>query len=326
MDHKAGNRLIINILNPMKTNKIKILICMKILISIILFCLPFPSGAAGIQGRSIAERGEIKDQVTHIQEVYKSVDTFKLKIDIFYTKQALEKMNNTAIVFFHGGGWAYGTPSEFFTTCERYAKMGIVTFSVDYRLSIENGVTPNKKISPIECIMDAKSAMRWVRGNAQKFHIDQNKIIASGQSAGGHLALCTEMIDEYNEKSDDLSISCRPDALLLFSACVNAVEGWCDRLLGDRRDQIWGISPFHHVKPGLPPMIEFHGVNDDQVPKWTVQFFEIEMKKEGNYFEQHMYEARKHYLGEGNPKYSGYYDDDILKLTDDFLRKFNFLN
>jgi len=41
-----------------------------------------------------------------------------------------------AIVFFHGGGWAFGIPSEFFTTCERYAKIGIVTFSVDYRLSI----------------------------------------------------------------------------------------------------------------------------------------------------------------------------------------------
>jgi hypothetical protein len=29
--------------------------------------------------------------------------------------------------------WAYGTPSEFFSTCERYAAMGIVTFSVQYR-------------------------------------------------------------------------------------------------------------------------------------------------------------------------------------------------
>jgi acetyl esterase len=310
----------------MAMNNFKIHICMKSLISIILLCFPILTGVPIYAEQKIIDQGEIKGQVIHIQEVYKSVDTFKLKADIFYTKQALERMNNTAIVFFHGGGWAYGTPGEFFTTCERYAKMGIVTFSVDYRLSIDNGVTPNKNISPIECIMDAKSAMRWVRANASKFNIDQNKIIASGQSAGGHLALCTAMIDEYNEKSDDLAISCHPDALLLFSACVNAVEGWCDRLLGDRRDKIWSISPFHHVKSGLPPMIEFHGVDDDQVPKWTVQFFEIEMKKDGNYFEQHMYEGRKHYLGEGNPKYSRYYDDDILKLTDDFLRKFNFLH
>ena len=269
---------------------------------------------------------EIKNQIIHIQEVYKTIDTFKLKLDIFYTDKSLENENNTAIVFFHGGGWAYGTPSEFFTTCERYAKMGMVTFAVEYRLSIENGVTPNKTISPIESVMDAKSAIRWVRGNAEKFHVGRNKIVAAGQSAGGQLALSTATVDEYNEKSDDLAISSRPDAILLFSSCVNTVEAWCDYLLADRREKIWSISPAHNIKKGLPPMIEFHGTDDEQVPKWSVQFFESEMKKEGNYFEQHMYEGKKHYLGEGNPKYSRYFDEEILKLADDFLRKFNLLD
>jgi acetyl esterase len=153
--------------------------------------------------------------------------------------------------------------------------MGIVTFSVDYRLSIDNGGTPSKTISPIKCIMDARSAMRWVRENSERLHIDRNKIVASGQSAGGHNALSTAMIDEYNEKSDNPSISCRPDAVLLFSACVDAVEGWCDRLLADRRTKIWSISPAHNVRSGLPPMFEFHGI-----------------------------------------------DDEILKIADDFLRKF----
>jgi hypothetical protein len=73
-------------------------------------------------------------------------------------------------------------------------------------------------------------------------------------------------------------------------------------------------------------MIEFHGIDDEQVPKWTVQFFQSETEKAGNYFEQHMYPGRKHYLGEGNPKYSRYYDDEILKTADVFLRKFKFLN
>jgi acetyl esterase/lipase len=201
-----------------------------------------------------------------------------------------------------------------------------VTYSVDYRLSIENGVTPHKLISPIESVMDAKSAMRWVRENAGKFHINKNKIVAAGQSAGGHLALCAAMIDDYNEKSDNLRISCRPDAILLFSACVNAVEGWCDRLLADRRNKIWSISPAHNIKRGMPPMIEFHGEYDEQVPIWTVQFFESAMNKEGNYFEVHTYKGMRHYLGEGNPKYSRYFDDEILKVADDFLRKFNLLD
>lgn len=299
---------------------------MKNLFILLCWCFSFPAISA-ITGEQIVKKPtEPKDLIFHVQEVYKTIDSLKLKLDIFYNKQSVERENNNAIVFFHGGGWAYGTPSEFFTTCERYAKMGIVTFSVEYRLSIENGIAPHQTISPIESVMDAKSAMRWVRENAERFHIDRNKLVAAGQSAGGQLALATAMIDDYNEKSDDLSISCRPNAILLFSACVNTVEGWCDHLLGDRRTQIWSISPAHNIKGGLPPMIEFHGTDDEQVPKWTVQFFETAMKKEGNYFELHIYEGRKHYLGAGNPKYSRYYDDEILELADDFLRKYNFLD
>lgn len=265
------------------------------------------------------------EKVIHTREVYKIIDSLKLTIDVFHTNQSYEHGNNTAIVFFHGGGWAFGTPGEFFTTCERYAEMGIVTFSVEYRLSIDNGVTPSKTISPIESVMDARSAMRWVRENAAKFHLDKNKIVVAGQSAGGQLALSTAMIDEYNEKTDDPAVSSSPNAILLFSSCVNTVEGWCDYLLGERRSKIWSISPAHHIRKGLPPMIGFHGTDDEQVPKWTLQFFENAMKKDGNEFELHMFEGRKHYLGGENPKYSHYYDEDILNITDDFLRRHKLL-
>lgn len=298
---------------------------MKKLFIFLLISLSFQSKAADYKELTLSDYAETGYQVTHRNEVYKTADTFKLRIDIFYSDQSFGRENNTAIVFFHGGGWAFGTPGEFFTACERYAKMGIVTFSVDYRLSVENGITPHKSISPIESIMDAKSAMRWVRENAGRFHVDKNKVVAAGQSAGGHLALSTAMIDDYNEKSDDLHISCCPDAILLFSACVNTVEAWCDRLLTDRRNKIWSISPAHNLRNGLPPMIQFHGTDDEMVPFWTVQFFESAMKKEGNYFELHKFEGRKHYLGEGDPKYSRYFDDEILKVTDNFLRKFNLL-
>ncbi|OFX38934.1 MAG: hypothetical protein A2X05_05950 [Bacteroidetes bacterium GWE2_41_25] len=127
---------------------------MKKLIIPLFLCLSFQSYAG-------PDEETASDQVNHIQDVYKTIDSFNLKIDIFYTNQSFERENNTAIVFFHGGGWAYGSPGEFFSTCERYARMGIVTFSVEYRLSIENGVTPHRTISPIESVMDAKSAMRW---------------------------------------------------------------------------------------------------------------------------------------------------------------------
>ena len=300
---------------------------MKILFVNFILCSAFLAYASANQENLQNGAYQVGRQppVTHIKEAYKTIAASTLKLDVFYTDQSFEKKDNTAIVFFHGGGWAYGAPSEFFTTCERYARMGIITFSVEYRLCIENGVTPHRTISPIECVMDAKSAIRWVRGNAAKLHIDSNKIVAAGQSAGGHLALCTPMIDDYNEKSDNPAISCRPNAILLFSACINAVEGWCDRLLAERRNRIWSISPAHNIKGGLPPMIDFHGSDDEQVPVWTAQFFQTDMEKTGNYFELHQFKGRKHYLGDGNPTYSRYYDDEILGVTDIFLRKFNLL-
>src|SRR6478735_8223301 len=172
-------------------------------------------------------------QVLHTQEVYKTVGGIALKVDVFCPEQMNGRKNTAAIVFFHGGGWAFGSPDEFFSTCEHYARLGLVAFSVEYRLANDHGVTPHPTICPIECVMDAKSAMRWVRTNASRFHLAPDRIVAAGQSAGGQLALSTAMIDDYDEATDDLSVSCRPDAILLFSSCVNTVEGWCDHLLGE---------------------------------------------------------------------------------------------
>jgi acetyl esterase/lipase len=292
---------------------------MKYPILLFLFCYLLGMPCANSQSD---ENGPVK----HVLEIYKTVGNQSLKVDVFYTVSSLEKADNTAIVFFHGGGWAYGKPDEFFTTCERYAQMGIIAFSVEYRLSIKDGVVPHPEISPIESVMDAKSAIRWVRQNSGKYHINPEKIVAAGQSAGGQLALATATIPGHNEKTDRLDVSCSPNAVLLFSSCVNTVESWCDWLLGERRNQIWSISPAHNIRAGMPPMIEFHGVDDEQVPKWSLQYYAAEMKKAGNYFELHMYPGKKHYLGEGNPNYSRYYDEEILLLTDKFLRKFNFLN
>ncbi|MFZ5942220.1 MAG: alpha/beta hydrolase [Bacteroidota bacterium] len=287
---------------------------MKKIVIFLLF-IPFACGPRH------SATGAGAEPVIHTREVYKSIDTFLLEMDIFYQEAALERENNTAIVFFHGGGWAYGSPGEFYSICERYARMGLITFSVEYRLSVDRGVTPSQTISPIECVMDARSALRWVQANAGRFHLAQDKIVAAGQSAGGQLALSTAMIDDWNEAGDDTTLSTCPDALILFSSNVNTVEGWCDYLLGERRELIWSISPTHHIRAGLPPMIAFHGSEDEQVPKWTAEHFAEEMKKAGNRYELVLFEGRQHYLGAGDSTYSGYCTEEILQQADEFLRR-----
>lgn len=289
--------------------------CRVIVIGIVLFFFRFE--AFGL---------EKIDDVIHVQEVYKTIDSLSLAIDIFYSTKALKGEGNTAIVFYHGGGWVYGESSEFFSTCERYAQMGTVAFSVEYRLSIENGKTPHPTISPIECLMDAKSAIRWIRANAKKYNIDVSKVVAAGQSAGGYLAISTAMINEFDEVTDDLLISCVPNAVMLFSATVNVIEPWFDHLLTTRRSKIWSLSPAHNIKEDLPPMIHFHGTEDEQVPFYTIRFFARDTKECGNYFELNTYQGRKHYLGGDNPKYSRYFDDEILEVADEFLRNQDLLN
>ncbi|HAZ01625.1 MAG: hypothetical protein A2W90_07330 [Bacteroidetes bacterium GWF2_42_66] len=267
----------------------------------------------------------INNQIVHVREIYKAIDTIKLAVDIFYSEEIIKNNDNTAILFFHGGGWASGSSEKFFTACERYARKGVVAFAVNYRLSNEGGKIPHKDISPIESLMDAKSVVRWVRSNADKFGIDINKIVVSGQSAGGHLAISTAMIDEYNDESDDLSISCYPNTVVLFSAAVNTVQEWCDYLLAKRRDKIWSISPAHHIKEGLPPMIHFHGSEDHIVPFWSVRYFKRDMENKGNLYELITCEGKRHLLAEGSEEYSQYFNEDILKQADEFLYKHNFL-
>jgi acetyl esterase len=262
-----------------------------------------------------------------IQKIYKTVNGTELKADMFCTAETQQNRMNPAIAFFHGGGWAYGSPSEFYSTCIRYAKKGFITFSFQYRLSItEDGTVPHPDITLIECVKDARSALRWVRENAASFHIDPDKIVAAGQSAGGQLALSTAMFDSINEESDNMDISPVPNALLLFSSNLNTMEAWADWLMGERRKEIWSVSPYHNLRPGLPPAIEFHGTEDCMVPIYILNLFKEKTISMGNYFESVVYNGRGHYLAEGNEEYATYYDEEILKRTDQFLAKFGFPN
>jgi acetyl esterase/lipase len=188
-----------------------------------------------------------------------------------------------------------------------------------------DGSYPNPDISPIESVKDARSAIRWMRENARSLGINPDKIVVGGQSAGGQMALGTELLDSINEDTDDLRVSPAPDALLLYSSNVNTLEPWVDMLLGDRHDQIFAISPYHHIKKNMPPVIEFRGLEDNQVLPYIVDMFKKKMDEYGNHMEVISYPGRKHYLGEGNKKYANYFDEEIMERTDAFLKKYGFM-
>jgi acetyl esterase/lipase len=261
------------------------------------------------------------------KRIYKTVQGTDLEVHIFYPEGMHDNGGSyPAIAFFHGGGWAGGDPSEFFEACDRYARKGMVTLSFQYRLSVNvDGSVPHPGITLVECVKDARSAMRWIREHAGELGVDPDRLAACGQSAGGQLALSTALAGHVNEYTDNLSVSPAPNALILYSSNVNTLEAWADRLMGERREEIWSVSPHHNLKPGLPPAIEFHGEEDCMVPIWVVRHFIQKAESMGNRIEFVPFEGRRHYLGDGDDRYGRYYDEGVLERTDRFLAELGWI-
>lgn len=207
--------------------------------------------------------------------VYKKIGNTSLKIDIFLPPTENAKEKKTAIVFFFGGGWVSGKTSQFHQQAADLANKGIVCFCADYR------VKKKHKTTPFEAVSDAKSAIRWVRKNADTWNIDQNKIIASGGSAGGHLAACTSLIEGNETKGEDLLISSKPNALILFNPVLDTTSKGYGSSHFNKKNQT-KISPCHNIQKGNPPTLLMHGTADKIVPFENAKRFQKLMKKARN--------------------------------------------
>jgi acetyl esterase/lipase len=178
------------------------------------------------------------------------------------------------MVFFYGGGWKGGSIKQFEPHAKYFSERGMVCILVDYRVKTRHNTTP------FDALKDAKSAIRFVRGNADRFNIDSSKIIAVGGSAGGHLAAASSIVNEYSQDSDDLSVSCIPNALVLFNPVIdNGPGGYGYERIGDRYKE---FSPLHNITKGTPPTIMFLGTKDRLIPVETVQYYKVVMEKVGS--------------------------------------------
>jgi acetyl esterase/lipase len=206
--------------------------------------------------------------------------------------------------------------------CRHFAAKGFVTLSFEYRLSRnEDGSYPHPEITPVDCVKDARSAMRWVRREASTLRIDANRISAWGWSAGGQLVWSTVLCDGIDEESDDRTVSPVPNALLTFSACYNTVQPWCERMLGEQRARIWDISPYHRLKKGHPPAIGFHGLKDTTEPVLIAYWFRDKTIALGNPFELVTLADQGHDLAGGAEPPGELLNKSILERVDAFLRE-----
>ncbi len=246
--------------------------------------------------------------------VYKKVADRELSLHVFQPEGWKAGDKRGCYITIHGGGWTGMGPERMYPFADHFAKLGLVSFSVDYRLA-----TAKKNTTVFDCVKDVRSAVRYVRAHADELGIDPDKLIVSGGSAGGHLAVATAMFDAMNDGGDDLKVPPTPNALvLLFPVIDTSTEGYGNAKIGERWKE---LSPAHNVRPGLPPTITFHGTGDTTCPFKGAQIFHDAMLKAGNRSELVVNEGGAHgYLMRTQPLY-----DECMMKTDAFLRSLKLL-
>lgn len=198
-----------------------------------------------------------------------------------------------AIIYLHGGGWAEGERSTglYPWLNPLLASHGFITVSVDYRLS--------RFASFPAQIYDVKAAVRWLRANAEQYHIHPERIGAWGDSAGGHLVSLLGVTGDlpelegnygssgYSSRIQAVITRCAPyDFLSPGGELINDAPSPVTQLfagtVSEREELMRLASPIYHVRPGLPPFQIVHGTLDETVPFAQSRKFTAALKAAGN--------------------------------------------
>ncbi len=227
--------------------------------------------------------------------LYRKTEQENLKkswsLDIFEPKTKSEKQL-PAIVFIHGGGWRGGDKASgiFRQYAIHFAQRSYVCFSINYRL-IQVGKMP-------ACIQDCKTAIRWIRTNAEKYNVKSDRIGAFGNSAGAHLVAMLALAPDdkqlvgdgpYRKQSSAIQAGVAAAPPTDLSALFKIESG------ARRLKQIFGedkskaemekmgklISPVTHASKNAPPLILVHGGKDRTVPVSQSEKLEQALKQAG---------------------------------------------
>lgn len=200
---------------------------------------------------------------------YLTANNFDAKLDVYSRMDASEPQ--PTLIWIHGGGWTGGNKESQIFSLLPYMEMGWNVVNVEYRLT-------RVSLAPA-AVEDCLCALRWVIGNAKQYGFDTNKLVVSGGSAGGHLALTTAMIpasaglDRQCPGTEQLKVAAVVDWYGITDVAdlldgVN-IKTYAVQWLGsmpNRVDVAKRVSPLTYVRSGLPPIISIQGDADPVVP------------------------------------------------------------
>ncbi len=247
---------------------------------------------------------------------YKSVNGIELKLDVFEPAGFKVADHRPAIVFFFGGGWRGGRTLQFHQQARAMSDQGMMAFCADYRVESRHNTTP------LECVKDGKTVIRWMREHASELGLDPDRIVAAGGSAGGHVAACTGVIEGNEEAGEKTRISSAPNAMILFNPVLDTTaKGYGAKNF--KPEQQTDLSPCHHVRKGVVPTIVFHGTADKTVPFENAVRFTKLMKEAGNECVLVPFEGKDHGFFNGSLFRKGNSDADFeltMKNAIEFLK------
>lgn len=200
---------------------------------------------------------------------YLTASNYEAKLDLYLARSA--DTPRPTIIFIHGGGWVNGAKEGSVLSILPYLAMGLNVVNVEYRLA--------RIAQAPAAVEDCRCALRWVIRNAKTYGIDVDRLVVTGQSAGGHLALMTGMLPE----SAGLDRQCPGTEDLTVAAIVNwygitdvndlldgtNMKPYAVAWLGSALDRVQiatRVSPLTYVRSGLPPVFTIHGDADPTVP------------------------------------------------------------
>ena len=216
--------------------------------------------------------------ITCSTEYYDS-DGSKLAIDIYQPDLVQYPGSHPGILFFFGGGFRIGTRKAFQMQAEECARQGIVAFCADYRISSVHGTTP------WDSMCDGACAWKFVRENAAHWQLDPEKIVLSGGSAGGLIALMCGRLTGI-----------QPAGLALFNPAIADAQN-PDSPVAVLLSKVEGNVPAvdaAHPDRNVPPTLIQHGEEDQIVPLAAIQKYVQVCTAQGSNVELKVYPGVGH--------------------------------
>lgn len=220
---------------------------------------------------------------------YKQSDGVDMEAYVFPVDGEAPPEGRPAILFFYSSTWDSGLVSQFAPHALYFANRGMQPVLFDYRVTSRFPAA-----TPADAMADVRSAIRWVRSNAEELAISTSRVVACGAAAGAHAALSAAMLKDFDDPADDQSVSCVPDALILFSPILDLTKKGVGYSKFPDRKMARKADLMKHPRRRLPPIMIFHGTADRVVPYENSQRFRRKMWWRGNVCKVRPFETQGH--------------------------------